>query len=185
MPDLTALANELKQQPDQAIQQELQRPTGAVPPYLTLAEAQRRQLTRQAAQGQQQQGQSESVYNDVVRQMMARTPPQNLPAAPAGMTPMGNAQPGAPQNFAAPPARMMADGGLYDDESDDDEDEFSAADPFLEEGSDPFLEADPFAEAEAQQQGPGYAEDQTSPEDRKSTRLNSSHEFVSRMPSSA
>lgn len=143
MPDLTAQVNELKQAPDQALQQELQHPTGAVAPFLVMSEAQRRQLTRQAAQAQQNQGNSGSVYDDIVRNMMARQPPQNLPAAPAGMVPMGNAtsvMPGAtpPQNFQAPP-RMMADGGLYDDEADDDE--FSAADPFLEAGSDPFLQS--------------------------------------------
>jgi hypothetical protein len=84
-----------------------------------LAEAQRRQLMRQAAQKQQGQ-QSSSVYQDVIRNMMARQPPQGLPPAPAGMTPPSNAppQPGStpPNNFAPPPPRQMAEGGSVDDD---------------------------------------------------------------------
>lgn len=143
MPDLTAQANELKQAPDQALQAELQHPSGAVAPFLVMSEAQRRQLTRQAAQSQQSQGQSGSVYDDIVRSMMARQPPQNLPAAPAGMAPISNTAPGAaPQNFQAPPTRMMAEGGHFQDGGldDEDEDEFSSADPFLAAGANPFIQ---------------------------------------------
>lgn len=118
MPDLNALSNEVKGLPDQALQTELQHPNGMLPGFLVLAEAQRRETMRQAAQQQQTQGQSSSVYDDVIRSMMARQPPQGLPAPPAGMVPMGAGQPSGgmpgstpPQNFAQPKPAGMAKGG--------------------------------------------------------------------------
>src|SRR5262249_5207608 len=79
-----------------------------------------------AAERQQQQGQQQSgtVYDDVIRSMMARQPPQGLPPAPAGMTPVASTQPTGtmggpppPGNFRAPV--QMAEGGEYDDRVDD------------------------------------------------------------------
>lgn len=131
MPDITQLTSDLRGLPDQALQRELQQPSGLVPSYLVLAEAQRRQLTRQAAQQQQQQqqqGQSSTVLQDVVRGMMAQQPPPG--AAPAGMTPPRQGQspmPGAqsPGQMLTPaPPQGMARGGRYADggETDDDSD---------------------------------------------------------------
>ena len=110
MPDLQQMTSELRGLPDQALQSELTHPTGVVPSYLVLAEAQRRQLMRQAAQKQQAQGQSGSVMDDVVRNMMASQPPEGGPPAPAGMTPPRQGPPPVPG--AAPPSQMqMAKGG--------------------------------------------------------------------------
>lgn len=120
--DLSESINILKGVPDQALQHELVQPSGMIPGYLVLAEAKRRQLLRQAEQKQQGQ-QSGSVYDDVIRNMMARQPPQGLPPAPPGMTPTPNAPPSGalgstpPQNFQAP--RGMAEGGEVDDGDDD------------------------------------------------------------------
>lgn len=119
--DLAQSINLLKGVPDQALQHELVQPSGLVPSYLVLAEAQRRQLLRQQAQKAQGQP-SGSVYDDVIRNMSARQPPQG-PPPPPGMTPVSNAPPSGalgstpPQNFQAP--RGMAEGGEVDDGSDD------------------------------------------------------------------
>jgi hypothetical protein len=121
MPDLTSAASDVRGLPDQALQQELTNPTGTIPSYLVLAEAQRRQLMRQASDKQQSQ-QSGSVYDDVVKNMMARQPPAGLPPPPAGMTPPATGQGGPPSptpgstppgNFQTP--AKMADGGVYED----------------------------------------------------------------------
>lgn len=128
MPDIGQLTSDLRGIPDQALQSELQNPTGVVPSYLVLAEAQRRQLMRQAAQKQQSQGQSGSVLDDVVRNMMAAQPPQGGPPAPAGMTPPRTGP--TPMPGAAPPQQMaMARGGAIRmaDGGDTDEDEIDAA----------------------------------------------------------
>jgi soluble lytic murein transglycosylase-like protein len=119
MPDVTAQVNELKGLPDQALQMELTNPSGAVPAYLVLAEAQRRQLMRQSALTQQNQAPVGSVYDDVIRSMMARQPPPG--AAPAGMPPVASAPPAAPQtpqNFRL--ATGMAEGGEVEDDDDAD-----------------------------------------------------------------
>jgi len=118
MPDLQALTNDLKGMPDQALQRELVQPSGAVPSYLVLAEAQRRQTMRQAAQRSQQQ--SGTVYDDVIRSMTARQPPQGLPPAPPGMTPPASAPPSGglgtpPGNFRPPNPMTMAAGGFVSD----------------------------------------------------------------------
>lgn len=127
MPDIAQMTSDLRAVPDQTLQSELANPSGLVPSYLVLAEAQRRQLMRQAAQKQQSQGQSSTVMQDVVRNMTAQQPPQGGPPAPAGMTPPQQGQ-GQPMPGAAPPNQMrmaaggplpLADGG--DPEDDDDE----------------------------------------------------------------
>ena len=116
MPDLQAITNDLKGMPDQALQRELVQPSGMIPGYLALAEAQRRQVLRTAAQRSQQQ--SGTVYDDVIRSMMARQMPQGLPPAPVGMAPGSAQQPSGilgtppgtpPQNFRTP-VRMAAGG---------------------------------------------------------------------------
>jgi hypothetical protein len=122
MPDAVTQVNDLKGMPDQALQMELMNPSGAVPAYLVLAEAQRRQLMRQSAVTQQNQAPVGSVYDDVIRSMMARQPPQG--AAPAGMTPPPAAPPAAPQtpqNFRPP--QGMAEGGEVDDDDYADDEE--------------------------------------------------------------
>jgi hypothetical protein len=117
MPDLGSIVDDLKGVPDQALQSELVNPSGAVPPYLVLAEAQRRQTMRSAAQRSQQQ--SGTVYDDVIRDMTARQPPTGLPPAPVGMTPVASVLPSPAQplpgampaaNFQVP-VRMQS-GGL-------------------------------------------------------------------------
>ena len=122
MPDAIAQVNELKGLPDQALQSELVNPSGAVPAYLVLAEAQRRQLMRQSAVTSQNQAPVGSVYDDVIRDMMARQPPPG--AAPAGATPPASAPPSAPQtpqNFRPP--QGMAEGGEVDDDDNGDDDD--------------------------------------------------------------
>ena len=121
MPDVMSTINDLKSLPDQALQMELTRPSGAVPAYLVLAEAQRRATMRQAAQADRSRQPVGSVYDDVIRDMMARQPPPGI--APAGMTPVGSAPPAAPpmpQNFR--PAVGMAEGGEVDDDGEQDDD---------------------------------------------------------------
>lgn len=122
MGGISQLTSELRGLPDQALQQELQQPSGMVPSYLVLAEAQRRALMRQAAQKQQQQpGQSSTVLQDVVKNMMAQQPPPGI--APAGMAPPrtgGMPQPSQmptpqPQQGAPPPPQAMARGGRFDE----------------------------------------------------------------------
>ena len=122
MPDVTATVNDLKGLPDQALQSELMNPSGAAPAYLVLAEAQRRQLMRQSAVTEQNKAPIGSVYDDVIRSMMARQPPPG--AAPAGATPPPSAPPAAPQtpqNFRPPTG--MAEGGEVDDDDDDEEED--------------------------------------------------------------
>jgi soluble lytic murein transglycosylase-like protein len=108
MPNIAALSNEVKGLPDQALRWAAQGQNALLPSYVALGELQRRQLTRQAVEKEQTQGQSSTVLQDVIRAMMVRQPAmQGLPAPPAGMVPMGNSQssmPGGapPQNFAAP-----------------------------------------------------------------------------------
>lgn len=136
MPDLAQMTSDLRALPDQALQSELQNPTGLIPSYLVLAEAQRRQLMRQAAQKQQAQGQSGSVLDDVVRNMMAGQQPQGGPPAPAGMVSPQRGQQTMPG--AMPPKQMgMAHGGAlrYADggESDDEDADIAAASPPMAE----------------------------------------------------
>lgn len=115
--DLITLSNDLKGMPDQALQRELAAPTGAVPPYLVLAEAQRRQLMRSAAQRKAQQP-SGTVYDDIMRNLSATQPPPG-PPPPAGMTPPPGAPPSGalgstpPGNFRPPAA--LAKGGVLDE----------------------------------------------------------------------
>src|SRR5262249_3687996 len=87
MPDLISIANDLKTAPDQWLVQQMQRPTGATPPYLVLAELQRRQLLRSG--GTQQKPPSSSVAQDTVQSTLQQiTPPAPTgPPPPAGMTP--------------------------------------------------------------------------------------------------
>jgi hypothetical protein len=88
-----------------------------------LAEAQRRQLMRQSAVTQQNQPPMGSVYDDVIRSMMARQPPQGPPMA--GMTPPPSAPPAAPQTPQNFKPMGMAGGGEVDDDEEDEEDDNS------------------------------------------------------------
>jgi len=101
VPDINQWSSELRGIPDQALENELQNPRGVVPSYLVLAEAQRRQLMRQASEQQQQQGQqSSTVLQDVVRNMMAQQPAPGV--APAGMAPKASAPPSTPGQMPTP-----------------------------------------------------------------------------------
>lgn len=155
MPDISQLTGEVRGLPDQALQQELQQPTGMIPSYLVLAEAQRRQTMRQQAQQQQAQGQSSTVLQDVVRNMMASQPPPGI--APAGMTPPKQGQgpsptPPAPGQAPIPtPPQGMRRGGRYaegdlvdEDGSDDDE---GAAAPLPSAMQPRLLAPDPITQA--------------------------------------
>ena len=76
MPDVTATVNDLEGASDQALQSELMNPSGAAPAYLVLSRgAKRRQLMRQSAVTEQNKQPIGSVYDDVIRSMMARQPP--------------------------------------------------------------------------------------------------------------
>ena len=125
--NLMAQINDLKGMPDQALQFELANPSGAIPGYLVLAEAQRRQIMRQSAQAQQGQQPVGSVYDDVIRSMMASQPPQGV--APAGATPPPMGPPPTTGGMPSPGKPMgMAEGGEVDDD-DGSEDEGGDDDP--------------------------------------------------------
>ena len=79
MPDLVTTANQLKGVPDQWLQHELAAPTGAVPSYLVLAEAQRRATLRSGG-AQSKQQQASSVYDDVLRNLTSGAPPAGPPS---------------------------------------------------------------------------------------------------------
>jgi hypothetical protein len=118
--NLVQLSEQLKNLPDQWLAQEMQNPSGAVPPYLILGELQRRKLMRSGAATRPP---AASVAQDTVADTLRQiAPPQNQgPPPPPGMTPaarnppMPGAQP--PQNMPKP----MADGGLFGDDDDNDE----------------------------------------------------------------
>ena len=118
MPDLIQTANELKSVPDQWLQHELAQPSGAVPGYLVLAEAQRRSTLRSGAAQNQQQ--TSSVYEDVLRNLTAGAPAPGPPAPPgaapppSGLGQLANGSAPPPGNFQAPP-KPMAEGGSVDD----------------------------------------------------------------------
>jgi hypothetical protein len=129
MPDLIAIANQLKMLPDQALASELQNPSGFAPAYLVLGELQRRQLLRAGGGTQQKAG--TSVLQDTMRQL---EPPRPVgPPPPPGMTPPTMAQPRTgiaaampgtvpPENMGMPmrmPPRPMQEGGLLTDSSSD------------------------------------------------------------------
>ena len=131
MPDLVQTANVLKSLPDQALQLELANPSGAVPSYLVLAEAQRRATLRSGG-AQQKDQQASSVYDDVLRNLTSGAPAAGPPAPPGAASPpsgpppsgLGQVAPGSPPppgNFKPPQA--MAEGGSVDDESYDDGDD--------------------------------------------------------------
>jgi hypothetical protein len=112
MPDLQQITSDLRGVPDQALQNEMQQPSGLAPSYLVLAEMQRRQLMRQASQKQQQQGDSSTVLQDVVKNMMANQPPPGI--APAGMAPKGQPPtPGQMPTPTTPQPPRMAQGGAW------------------------------------------------------------------------
>jgi hypothetical protein len=120
--DLNAIANDLKQLPDQALLREMQMPSGAAPPYLVAAELQRRQQLRAGAGPARMPG--STVSDDVMRATLASLgAPQTQPPGPPGQTPppmkapapgIGGPMPGAqaPQNFKPP---RMQEGGLVED----------------------------------------------------------------------
>jgi hypothetical protein len=95
--NLIQLADHLRTLPDQALQQELQAPSGIVPPYLVLAEAQRRSLMRSGAQSQQPQ--QSNVLQDTIRALNAHNMPPNGPGMPP---PPANVPPGMPPASLAP-----------------------------------------------------------------------------------
>ena len=102
--NLIQQADLLKQVPDQAIATELQRPTGQFPPYLVVAESQRRQKMRQdyeARAGMEKP--KTTVAQDLASKLS--TPPQQAPPAMQN----GPMQPGMTQG---PPMPGFADGGI-------------------------------------------------------------------------
>jgi len=102
--NLIQQADLLKQVPDQAIATELQRPTGQFPPYLVVAESQRRQKMRQdyeARAGMEKP--KTTVAQELASKMMP--PPQAVPPQMQG----GPMQPGMTQG---PPMPGFAEGGI-------------------------------------------------------------------------
>jgi hypothetical protein len=137
MPDLVQIADDLKNMPDQWLAMQAQQPTGVVPPYLVIAEIQRREKLRSGAS--RAQAPASSVTEDLIRSMQARMPPSpGLPpgsvppqATPPGMPPPnlsgGNSGLGTPAP-GTPPANMrmpqgMAFGGSVDDDDDENYDD--------------------------------------------------------------
>jgi len=141
MPDLITLADDLKNMPDQWLSMQAQQPTGVVPPYLVVAEMQRRQKLRSGAN--RAQAPQSSVSDDLIRSLQARMPPaQGLPpgsvptqATPPGMPPpnlggggqtaMGTPAPGSPTppgNMRMPGPVGMADGGSVGEATNQDDD---------------------------------------------------------------
>ena len=132
MPDLIQVADDLKHMPDGWLAQQAQQPSGMVPPYLVMAEMQRREKLR-SGQSKAQAPES-SVAQDMIRNLYAKIPPtaglmpQEQPpgAVPPGMPPVnltpsaGALGPTAPGNLRVPPTRTMADGGEVDDEDEGD-----------------------------------------------------------------
>ena len=132
MPDLIQVADDLKHMPDGWLAQQAQQPSGMVPPYLVMAEMQRREKLR-SGQSKAQAPES-SVAQDMIRNLYAKIPPtaglmpQQQPpgAVPPGMPPVnltpsaGALGPTAPGNLRVPPTRTMADGGEVDDEDEGD-----------------------------------------------------------------
>src|SRR6516162_7797183 len=128
MPDLIQVADDLKHMPDGWLAQQAQQPSGMVPPYLVMAEMQRREKLR-SGQSKAQAPES-SVAQDMIRNLYAKIPPtaglmpQQQPpgAVPPGMPPVnltpsaGALGPTAPGNLRLPPTRTMADGGEVGDE---------------------------------------------------------------------
>jgi hypothetical protein len=156
MPDLVQQANALKRLPDQALQSELANPTGAVPGYLVLAEAQRRATLRSGAQ--QNQTQPGSVYDDLVRGMNPAAPPPTQAPGPPGMTPapqglgaLGSTPP--PGNFKPPQPAGMAEGGEVDDGDDFGDDDATMSSTGSASRAMPGSEFDPYINDSAQRYG--------------------------------
>jgi hypothetical protein len=141
MPDLIQVADDLKNMPDQWLGMQAQNPTGVVPPYLVVAEIQRRQKLRSGAS--KAQAPQSSVSQDLIRSLQARMPPaQGLPpgsvppeAVPPGMPPpnlsgspgsLGPSAPGTPPASMRMPGRMAAGGSVDDDNNQDD---YTSSDP--------------------------------------------------------
>ena len=135
MPDLISIADDLKNAPDQWLAQQMQQPSGTVPPYLVVAELQRREKLRSGAA--KAQAPASSVSADLIRSLYAKVPPTAGlgPPTPPGMPP-ANLTPGNPGSLGppspapapgTPPANMrmpgpprMAVGGMFDDDNGDD-----------------------------------------------------------------
>jgi hypothetical protein len=146
MPDLIQVANDLKEMPDGWLAQQMQNPTGSVPPWLVASEVQRRAQLRSG--GAKAQAPTSSVSQDLIRSLYAKIPPtaglMGPGNAPPGMTPpslapsnpgtLGSA-PGQPPNSFKTPARTMAEGGEFDD-TEDDGDSAAPEDPYA-----PFIQA--------------------------------------------
>jgi hypothetical protein len=134
MPDLVQVANDLKDMPDQWLAQQMQQPSGSVPPWLVASELARRERLRSGAT--RAQAPTSSVSQDLIKSLYARIPPtaglmpQQQPpgAVPPGMPPVnltpggstfGGPTPGTPPANFRMPARTMAEGGEVDDNEDD------------------------------------------------------------------
>jgi soluble lytic murein transglycosylase-like protein len=145
--------------PDQWLAQQAQQPSGIVPPYLVVAEMQRRQKMRSGAS--RAQAPQTSVSDDLLRSLQARMPPaQGLP--PGSVPPYANAPGMPPPNFSGSPTAMgtpapgasvppgnmrmpgppqgMAEGGEVDD---DDEEDPTRREPTREEALAPLMVAPP------------------------------------------
>lgn len=125
MLDLIQAQEALKDASDQRLLQEMQQPTGSLPPYLVLGEMKRRQDLRQQAQARQMQQQQGTVAQDLTMQTVAANAPmgapmQMAPGMPHGMPPGGQGMPpGARPQMPMPPQTMvpprgMARGGIVE-----------------------------------------------------------------------
>ena len=105
MPSLIEIADSLKGMPDDYLQQEAQQPSGVAPPYLVLAEIQRRQTMRQAGAGGQPP--AGTVYEDLLRQPRELGVGLAAPGLPPQMTPQASIMPQASMTPQAQPERAM------------------------------------------------------------------------------
>jgi hypothetical protein len=159
MPDLVQVANDLKDMPDQWLAQQMQQPSGSVPPWLVASEMARRERLRSGAT--RAQAPTSSVSQDLIKSLYARIPPtaglmpQQQPpgAVPPGMPPVnltpggstfGGPTPGTPPANFRMPARTMAEGGEVDNGDDgDDNAMLQAINAMRQSGGDTPLEGMP------------------------------------------
>lgn len=86
--NLSMLSAQLSKMPDQALMQEMQRPSGSVPQFLVLSELQRRQSTRKASSGPPP---TSTVAQDLSGAAQPRPMPPNTMGGIAGVPPQGMA----------------------------------------------------------------------------------------------
>ena len=161
--NILKLQDMLKGVPDKTLINYVQNPTGEVPSYLALSELKRRQDMR--ANYQKEQAPQSSVAEDLTQTpdqsglaMLAKNPQPGAPTS-QGVADLPTGDMYQEQNFATGGIVAFADGGEAGEE----------------EYYDRFK-----ADVGGISNRVGYKH-----KDRKSTRLNSSHTDISRMPSSA